>query len=410
MGCILSSARGDGGTTHADSPGIYVFAPGMRVPKSADFADSLHGSVPVAIVERLAALQTRITAMAGEESIAPRSRSKRRSATQHGGTTVEDLQQAVEDYLPLLLGLVKEGGGLTNSVQFVWSNQEDEEQETSIFSSQYELLSVLHLMAVLDLACANRLLSPYYPGESPQDRAAEDNRKAAVDMLLKASGKLECAINSVMPKLSEELKGKLPADLSECVLRALSLQALGQGVEIQLGLAIDNLKATLAVKRRLACEHVKYWQQAFDNIQDAHVGGVCGKKHVLYVKWKLMEAQAAAYHYHGMIVDEGDEPNAHAKAIVCLQTADACLKGSQSLCVDFCSESPPTRVPPLWGAMKYLSERIPRELAIKTRICKDMYRHEKFTGKVLDLPDFSLSLQAEEFSLLGVDPLWELQS
>jgi hypothetical protein len=34
-----------------------------------------------------------------------------------------------------------------------------------------------------------------------------------------------------------------------------------QGVDMQLGLAIDNPKATLAVKRRLACELVKYWQQ-----------------------------------------------------------------------------------------------------------------------------------------------------
>ena len=34
-----------------------------------------------------------------------------------------------------------------------------------------------------------------------------------------------------------------------------------QGVDIQLGMAIDSTKATLAVKRRLACEMVKYWQQ-----------------------------------------------------------------------------------------------------------------------------------------------------
>jgi hypothetical protein len=34
-----------------------------------------------------------------------------------------------------------------------------------------------------------------------------------------------------------------------------------QGVEIQLGLAIENVKASVAVKRRLACEQVKYWLQ-----------------------------------------------------------------------------------------------------------------------------------------------------
>lgn len=38
---------------------------------------------------------------------------------------------------------------------------------------------------------------------------------------------------------------------------------LSQGVDIQLGMAIDSTKATLAVKRRLACEMVKYWQQVW---------------------------------------------------------------------------------------------------------------------------------------------------
>lgn len=37
--------------------------------------------------------------------------------------------------------------------------------------------------------------------------------------------------------------------------------ALLQGGDTQLGMAIDSTKATLAVKRRLACEMVKYWQQ-----------------------------------------------------------------------------------------------------------------------------------------------------
>ncbi len=32
-------------------------------------------------------------------------------------------------------------------------------------------------------------------------------------------------------------------------------------MEIQLGLAIENVKASVAVKRRLACEQVKYWLQ-----------------------------------------------------------------------------------------------------------------------------------------------------
>lgn len=34
-----------------------------------------------------------------------------------------------------------------------------------------------------------------------------------------------------------------------------------QAIDVQLGLAIDSPKATLAVRRRLACEMVKCWQQ-----------------------------------------------------------------------------------------------------------------------------------------------------
>uniref|UniRef100_A0A453S3X5 Uncharacterized protein n=1 Tax=Aegilops tauschii subsp. strangulata TaxID=200361 RepID=A0A453S3X5_AEGTS len=34
-----------------------------------------------------------------------------------------------------------------------------------------------------------------------------------------------------------------------------------QAIDIRLGLAIDSPKATLAVKRSLACEMVKCWQQ-----------------------------------------------------------------------------------------------------------------------------------------------------
>lgn len=408
MGCILSSVRDEGGTSHAQGTEVIVFAPGMRVPKSEDFANALHPHVPIAIVDRLSYLRTRIIAMAGEEPSAARSRSKRKTATQHGGTTITDIQQALEDYLPLLLGLLKEGGELTNSVQFVWTNQEDSEQETSMLNAYYELLSLLHLMAVVGLIQANVLLSRDPPGEGYQAKTREDNRKEAIDVLLKVSGILECARNSVMPKMSGDLKAKLPADLREGVLSALSMQALGQGVEIQLGLAIDNLKATLAVKRRLACEQVKYWQQAHDNIQNVHVGGVWGGKHRLYVKWKLAEAKAAAYYYHGLILDEGNEEDTHAKAVLCLQTAEACLKESQRLCADFCSECPSTRLPPLWGAVKYLSEKIPRDLASRMQTLKSTYRHERIPDRVSDLPDFPLSLHSEEFYFPRVDPLWEL--
>ena len=60
---------------------------------------------------------------------------------------------------------------------------------------------------------------------------------------------------------------------------------------MQLGLAIDSPKATLAVKRRLACEMVKYWQQVQESIPDLPGSDGWGKKHRLFVKWKYAEAK-----------------------------------------------------------------------------------------------------------------------
>ena len=60
---------------------------------------------------------------------------------------------------------------------------------------------------------------------------------------------------------------------------------------MQLGLAIDSPKATLAVKRRLACEMVKYWQQVQESIPDLPGSDGWGKKHWLFVKWKYVEAK-----------------------------------------------------------------------------------------------------------------------
>eukprot|EP00250_Pteridium_aquilinum_P010298 c19276_g1_i1 orf=158-1378(+) len=406
MGCLLSLARNDGDASshnQAEMIPMAVFAPGMRVPcQPLDFSSKLHGLFPAQILDQLSSSQARVVALAraAEEeaaSLLSKLKSRRNCATQHGGKAVADLQQALEDYLILLLGLTKEGNESTRAVPFAWKNQEDTQLETSISDCHYEVLSVLHVMAVLGLMQANLLLSPKASSDY-QTRTTEERRKEAIDVFLKVSGLLECAMKFVMPKLSQELKAKLPTDLKDDVLQALSMQALGQSVEIQLGLAVDNLKATLAVKRRLACEQVKYWQKAHENLQNVDVGGCWGGKHHLFVSWKLAAAKAAAFYFHGLILDEGSEAGTHAKAIVCLQTADGHLKESQKLCVNFCLANPTTRSIPIWGAMKYLTERIPREYSSKAR----MNRGEKVPNQVPELPDFPLSLHPEEFKLPGI--------
>ncbi|KAK8946211.1 hypothetical protein KSP40_PGU020465 [Platanthera guangdongensis] len=85
------------------------------------------------------------------------------------------------------------------------------------------------------------------------------------------------------------------------------------GVDIQLGMAIESPKATLAVKRRLACEMVKYW------------------------------LQAAAYYYHGLILDEGNTEKSHGMAVAALQAADGFLKESKNACEVFHAAPPTSR-------------------------------------------------------------------
>lgn len=408
MGCFASTPKDSGGNRRR--PGsigeVSVYVPGLRIPKPVDFAQSLGDYLSKNIVERLSALRTRIVVMAGQEGPTI-TRTKRKSATQHGGSTLSDLQQALEDYLPVLLGLVKDGNHLQYKVQFVWINQEDEAEETAMSNAWYEVLSVLHLMATLLLSQANLLLLPRTSSDGYQPKVSEESRRASVDIFLKAAGYLDCAVRHVLPQLPAELRRNLPVDLAEGVLRALCLQALGQGVDIQLGMAIDSTKATLAVKRRLACEMVKYWQQAQDNIMNLPLANGWGEKHRLYVKWKYVEAKAAAYYYHGLILDEGNTEKSHGMAVAALQAADEYFKESKRLCETFNAAPPLSRNPPVWGTMKYLSEKIPKDTSSKVRINRDLYSYERIMETAPTLPDFALALKPDEYQLPQVDPSWK---
>ncbi|OVA10736.1 BRO1 domain [Macleaya cordata] len=380
MGCLVSTPQDTGG--YRKRPGnvgeVAVFVPGLRIPKPVDFSQPLGDSLSKSLVERLSALRTRIVVMAAQEAPTA-TKSRKRTATQHGGSTLSDLQQALEDYLPVLLGLVKDGSHLQHKVQFVWVNQEDDAEETAMPNAWYEVLSVLHLMAMLSLSQANLLLLPKTAGDGYQPKVSEaESRRMSIDVFLRAAGYLDCALRHVFPQLPPELRRDLPVDLAEGVLRALSLQALGQGVDIQLGMAIDSAKATLAVKRRLACEMVKYWHQAQENIMHLPLANGWGEKHQLFVKWKYVEAKAAAYYYHGLILDEGNTEKSHGMAVAALQAAEEFLKESKKVCEAFNTSPPISRNPPLWGTMKYLSEKIPKDTSSKVRINRDLYTSENW--------------------------------
>ncbi|XP_057736124.1 uncharacterized protein LOC130951486 isoform X1 [Arachis stenosperma] len=412
MGCFASTPKDSGGNRRR--PGsigeVSVYVPGLRIPKPVDFSQSLGDHLSKNIVERLSALRTRIVVMASQEGPTI-TRTKKKSATQHGGSTLADLQQALEDYLPVLLGLVKDGCYLQYKVQFVWVNQEDDAEETAMSNAWYEVLSVLHLMATLSLSQANLLLLPRTSADGYQPKVSEaESRRASVDIFLKAAGYLDCAVRHVLPQLPAELRRNLPVDLAEGVLRALCLQALGQGVDIQLGMAIDSTKATLAVKRRLACEMVKYWQQAQDNITNLPLGNGWGEKHRHFVKWKYVEAKAAAYYYHGMILDEGNTEKSHGMAVAALQAADEYFKESKKLCEAFNAAPPLSRNAPLWGTMKYLSEKIPKDTSSKVRINRDLYSYERIMETAPTLPDFALALKPDEYQLPQVDASWRTEN
>ncbi|KAL1824803.1 hypothetical protein DCAR_0312907 [Daucus carota subsp. sativus] len=407
MGCFVSTAKDTGGNRRR--PGnigeVTVFVPGLRIPKPVDISHSLGDHLSKSLVERLSALRTRIVVMAGQEGPTI-TRTRRRSSTQHGGSVLGDLIQALNDYLPVLLGLVKDGSLLQHKVQFIWVNQEDDAEETAMSSAWYEVLSVLHLMAALSFLQANLLLLPRMSSDGYQPKVSEENRRSSIDIFLKAAGYLDCAVRHILPQLPPELRRDLPVDLAEGVLRALCLQALGQSVDIQLGLAIDSTKATLAVKRRLACEMAKYWQQAQDNITNLPLTNGWGEKHKLFVKWKYIEARAAAYYYHGLILDEGNTEKSHGMAVAALKAADEYLKESKKICEAFNMAPPLSRNPPLWGTMKYLSEKIPKDTSSKVRINRDLYSYEKIMETAPTLPDFTLALKPDEFQLPVVDNSW----
>ncbi|KAG9156514.1 hypothetical protein Leryth_006514 [Lithospermum erythrorhizon] len=440
MGCLVSTPADAGGIRRR--PGnigeVSVFVPGLRIPNPVDFSESLGDHLPKSLLERLSALRTRIVVMAAQE--APTiTRTRRKSATQHGGSTLADLLQSLEDYLPVVLGLVKDGCRLQHKVKFVWVNQEDEEEvrktkysfsrfcdhETTMVSAWYEILSVLQLMATLSLSQANLMLLPRTSADGYQPKVSEGGHLQLSQFIYassrydlysypsskqicgqRAAGYLDYAVKNILPQFPAELRRDLPVDLAEGNLRALCLQALGQAVDIQLGLAIDSTKATLAVKRRLACEMVKCWQQAQDNIMNLPLTNGWGDKHKLFIKWKYIEAKATAYYYHGLILDEGNTEKFHCMAVSALQAADGYLKESKKACEAFNTAVPISRNPPLWGTMKFLMEKIPKDTSSKVRINKDLYTYEKIMETAPTLPDFALALKPDDYQLPVVDPSW----
>jgi len=262
MGCVFSSEGLEDGSAVTKNPQllgeVFVFVPGLRVPKQVEIREVLQKFVSVELASRLQSLRSQVIAASGRN---PPGSKLRRKKQQSEVSSACDLEKTLHSYLPVLLGLVNGGEKLCTSVVFEWINVEEEKKETGLANAQYELLSVLQLLGMLALEEANTLLTPRPPAEGYNPKVSEESKRNAIETLLKASSYFECAISGVLPNVPEEISAKLPADVTEAMFRTMEQQALGQAVELQLGFAIDNVKASLAVKRRLACEQAKVWVQ-----------------------------------------------------------------------------------------------------------------------------------------------------
>lgn len=392
MGCAVSVYRVGGNKKQLKIPLVTILVPSIRAPINSNFQKPLKGLVPKDLADRLTSFRNQIALLAQQTDV----------------SAVPELLHALEEYLPLLIGLTDQELGFRDLIEFRWKSV-DERQEICFSDSWFELLSVVHMMAMLTLMEANSKLIPNQT-VTTEELESTDNIRCAVDLLVKAAGYLQFCLHKIVPQIPPHIKMKLPVDLQENVLEAAYIQALAQGTEMQLASAVESKNATLSVKRRLACEQLSYFGQAHYCLSTCQDLNGYGKKHLSFIKWKYLEAKAAAYYYHGLITDKGTEPSCHISAVCCFLAAEEILTESKKACLNFCLTVPITRAPAAWGAMKHLNKKIPETAAKKSQMYGYLLEQEKDLEVLPDLPEFELSLRADEYELPDKDVVWESEN
>ncbi|XP_022635526.1 BRO1 domain-containing protein BROX homolog isoform X1 [Vigna radiata var. radiata] len=387
MGCTYSVYR----KKKTNFPEVVVFVPSTRIPVHSDLQRVLKGVIPRDLADKLTSLRNQIVLVAEDT----------------GGSAITELRRALNEYLSLLIGLTKKEYGLEGLIDFKWKHLEDGKQDSSVANTWFEVLSAVHLMAMLTLSEADSMMIPKNSSGSGFRVVSSDSKREAIDLLLKASGYLEFCLRDILTRIPPEIRNTFPHDLQEGVLEAIAIQTLGQGTEIQLGLAVECQKATLSVKRRLACEQLIYFSQAYHCLLGCDTNQGSGRKHLRFIKWKFLEAKAAAYYYHGLILDKGNEPNSSIGAVSCFLAAEELLAESKKASLSFCLAAPVTRVPPLWGAMKFLHQKIPEVASRKSQMYGYLWEQEKGLQSLPDLPEFQLSLRPDDYELPEIDPAWD---
>ncbi|CAN1839021.1 hypothetical protein LINPERHAP1_LOCUS35632 [Linum perenne] len=338
-----------------------IHVPAIRIPALSDLHRPLRGLVPRDLLDRLAGLRSQIVFIADDT----------------GGSAIPDLKGTLEDYLSVLLGLTKKEHGLEDLVEFKWKSLENGRQETGLANCWFEVLSVVHLMAMLTLSEANSLMIPKAYSGSGIRVVSSDCKREAIDLLLKASGYLEFCIHEVLTHIPPEIKENFPKDLQDGVLDAISIQALGQAYQSLLGADMSN---------------------------------GYGKKQLSFIKWKFLESKAAAYYYHGLVVDKGSEQSCHVSAVCCFVAAQGLLTESKRACLSFCLSPPITRSSPPWGVMKHLHQKIPEVATRKSEMYGYLMDEEKALQVLPELPDFQLSLSPDDYALPEADPAWDINN
>ncbi|KAL0344176.1 UNVERIFIED_CONTAM: hypothetical protein Sangu_1305000 [Sesamum angustifolium] len=218
------------------------------------------------------------------------------------------------------------------------------------------------------------------------------------------------------------LRGLIPKDLAHRItsLRnqiVLVAEDTGGSAIAQLTRALEeylSLLLGLAKKEYGLQELVEFrWKELEDGRQahcclsEVNANGAAPKKQMLFLKWKYLEAKAAAYYYHGLILDKGTEPSSHVSAVCCFLAAEELIAESKKACLTFCLAEPITRAPPPWGAMKHLHKKIPETASKKSQMYGYLLEQEKDLQTLPDLPEFQLSLKPDEYELPEVDPAWD---
>nr|GEW65936.1 BRO1 domain-containing protein BROX homolog [Tanacetum cinerariifolium] len=263
-------------------------------------------------------------------------------------------------------------------------------------------------MAMLTSMEANSKLIPDKPvsSESVDSVESTNNIRSAVDLLVKETGYLQFYLREILVKIPPHIKMKLLVDLQSSVIEAAYIQALGHATEMQLALAVGCKNATLSVKRRLACEQLSYFGQAHYCLSTCDNLNGYGKKHMSFIKWKYLEAKAAAYYYHGLVTDKGTEPSCHISAMCYFLAAKEILTEIKKAGLNFFLTLPITRAPAAWGAMKHLNKKILETATKKSQMYAYLLEEENL-DVLPDLPEFELSLKADEYQMHDKDAAWE---